>query len=156
MFNVLINNIYKYLRYGKKKIVLKNFKKKLTYNVIAGYKTIGTGFLQKKGRDFFRIQVPQFKKLRFEGKGYYIYKSVRGTIAPKFGFAHRAYYYNYFLPIFFLSKTKLLVFGVSLESVRLSSLKLRAARPRNVYTGRGVRFFREVRYKKSGKVSTYK
>ena len=35
-------------------------------------------------------------KIRFEGKGYYLYKNLRNTLAPKFGFAHRIYLY-YFL-----------------------------------------------------------
>ena len=37
----------------------------------------------------------KFKKIKFEGKGYYLYKNFRNTIAPKFGFAHRLYNYNY-------------------------------------------------------------
>ena len=34
-------------------------------------------------------------KIKFEGKGYYLYKNLRNTLAPKFGFAHRLYIYNY-------------------------------------------------------------
>ena len=37
----------------------------------------------------------KFKKIKFEGKGYYLYKNFRNTLAPKFGFAHRLYNYNY-------------------------------------------------------------
>ena len=40
---------------------------------------------------FFKIN---FKKLKFKGKGYYIYRNARNTIAPQFGYAHRLYIYS--------------------------------------------------------------
>ena len=40
---------------------------------------------------FFKVN---FKKLKFKGKGYYIYKNSRNTIAPQFGYSHRIYIYS--------------------------------------------------------------
>ena len=47
-----------------------------------------------------------FIKLKFKGKGYYLYKNARNTITPQFGYAHRIYKYNYTTAVKFLSKTK--------------------------------------------------
>ena len=97
-----------------------------------------------------------FKKLRFEGKGYYSFRSQRAVVAPKFGYAHKLYLYLFDTSVLFLSKTKVLFFGVSRGRVLSYSLGFFFLRPRNLYTGRGVRFSRSIRYKKLGKVSTYR
>ena len=96
------------------------------------------------------------KKIKFEGKGYYIYKNLKNTIAPKFGFAHRLYIYNYNLMTKFLSKTKFIIYSYSISDCLNSSEKLKLLRPRNIFTGRGVRFSRSVRYRKRGKVSSFR
>ena len=104
---------------------------------------------------FYRKKI-YFKKLRFGGKGYYLYKDNRGTLAPKFGFAHRIYLWAQQSCAKLLSKTKVLFFSSSLYTVARFSQSLFFLRPLNVYTGRGVRFARSVRYKKLGKVSSYR
>ena len=95
-------------------------------------------------------------KIKFEGKGYYLYKNLRNTLAPKFGFAHRIYLYYFLSWIKILSKTKLLVY----DNVKVNLLNnvnnLKLLRSRNPFTGRGVRFGRDVRFKKRGKVSSFK
>ena len=98
----------------------------------------------------------KFKKIKFEGKGYYLYKNFRNTLAPKFGFAHRLYKYNYNVWIKILSKTKLLFFNYNQEDLNSTSHSLRLLRSRNVFTGRGVRFARSERLKKRGKVSSFR
>ena len=98
----------------------------------------------------------KFRKIKFEGKGYYLYKNFRNTLAPKFGFAHRLYNYNYNIWIKVLSKTKLLFFNYNKEGLNSASHFLRLLRPRNVFTGRGVRFARSERFKKRGKVSSFR
>ena len=98
----------------------------------------------------------KFKKIKFEGKGYYLYKNFRNTLAPKFGFAHRLYNYNYNIWIKVLSKTKLLFYNYNKEDLNSVSHSLRLLRPRNVFTGRGVRFARSERLKKRGKVSSFR
>jgi hypothetical protein len=97
-----------------------------------------------------------FNKLKFKGKGYYIYKNIRNTIAPQFGYYHRIYIYSYFNKVRFLSKTKVLLFGLTKEDVLHSSYGIKKKRPVNIFTGRGVRFAHQIIYKKTGKVSSYR
>ena len=99
---------------------------------------------------------PTFKKLKFRGKGYYIYKNIRNTIAPQFGYSHRLYIYSYFNHVKFIGKTKIILFGLVKEDVITAALTLKHKRDINIFTGRGVRFARQVVYKKQGKVSSYR
>lgn len=99
---------------------------------------------------------PYFNKIKFRGKGYYIYKNTRNTIAPQFGYSHRVYIYSYFNKIKFIGKTKVILFGLVKEDILTPSLTLKAKRPINIFTGRGVRFARQIVYKKQGKVSSYR
>ena len=99
---------------------------------------------------------PVFKKIKFKGKGYYIYKNKRNTITPQFGYSHRLYLYSYFASVKFLSKTSIFIFGLVKTDVLRTGFGVKAMRPINVFTGRGVRFSREVIYKKVGKVSSYR
>ena len=99
---------------------------------------------------------PTFLKLKFKGKGYYIYKNKRNTIAPQFGYSHRLYMYSYFNMVKFLGKTKVLLFGFSKNDILTAALLIKEKRSINIFTGRGVRFSRQVIYKKQGKVSSYR
>jgi len=103
-----------------------------------------------------RFSCPFFLKIRFKGKGYYIYKNYRNTIAPQFGFAHRVYVYAQAASVKFLSKTKVLIFGLSKKDILEVGHRLKAVRPINIFTGRGVRFARQIIYRKTGKVSSYR
>jgi large subunit ribosomal protein L6 len=108
-------------------------------------------------REFFKIFIkPNFKKIKFKGKGYYIYKNYRNTITPQFGYSHRLYIYAFYTNVLFLSKTSLLIFGLNYKHICLFSQKLRNWRRVNIFTGRGVRFSKQIIYRKSGKVSTYR
>lgn len=97
-----------------------------------------------------------FHKIKFKGKGYYIYKNWRSTIAPQFGYYHRIYIYSFFNKVKFLSKTKVLLFGLVKTDVLKTAFELKSKRPINIFTGRGVRFARQIIYKKTGKVSSYR
>jgi hypothetical protein len=61
---------------------------------------------------------PIFNKLKFKGKGYYLYKNYRNTITPQFGYSHRLYLYSFFCKVKFLSKTSLICFGLSTKTVK--------------------------------------
>jgi len=102
------------------------------------------------------ITKPIFKKLKFKGKGYYIYKNYRNSITPQFGYSHRLYLYTYHTYVKFLNKTSLIVFGMNSENVYLVTQGIFSWRPLNIFTSRGVRFSKQVVYKKSGKVSSYR
>ena len=99
---------------------------------------------------------PCFIKIKFKGKGYYIYKNKRSTITPQFGFAHRHYIYAFYVAVKFRSKTSIMLYGLSPKDLTLVGLQIKSLRPINIFTGRGVRFNRQSIYKKTGKVSSYR
>jgi len=113
-------------------------------------------FLKQIDLVFSAFYRPYFRKIKFKGKGYYIYKNKRNTITPQFGYSHRLYLYSYFVSVRFLSKTSIFLFGLLKSDVITISLGIKAMRPINIFTGRGVRFSREIVYKKVGKVSSYR
>ena len=85
-----------------------------------------------------------------------MYKNSRNTIAPQFGYAHRVYVYAQATSVRFLSKTKILLFGLSKTDIIDSGYKIKKVKSINIFTGRGIRFARQVVYKKTGKVSSYR
>lgn len=99
---------------------------------------------------------PVFRKIKFKGKGYYIYKNYRNTITPQFGYSHRLYLYAFYINVLFLSKTSLIIFGWNSSHLNLITNTLLDWRPINIFTGRGIRFSKQIIYKKSGKVSSYR
>jgi len=107
-------------------------------------------------RTLYQFTLPVFLKLKFKGKGYYIYKNRRNTITPQFGHSHRIYIYSYFTTVRFLSKTSVLLFGFSKNDLFRVGYQIKHARPINLFTGRGVRFNRQILYRKTGKISTHR
>jgi len=99
---------------------------------------------------------PFFLKVKFKGKGYYIFKNKRQVITPQFGHAHRLYFYAYFASVRFLSKTSIYIFGLIQTDLLKIGYGIKKMRSINIFTGRGVRFSRQVIYKKVGKVSSYR
>lgn len=117
------------------------------------YIKLGLNLVQKLLHSFTRLF---FLKLKFKGKGYYIFKNSRNTITPQFGHAHRIYCYAYYVSVKFLTKTTILLYGLSNRDTLTVGGEVKRMRPINVFTGRGVRFARQVVYKKTGKVSSYR
>ena len=113
-------------------------------------------YLNSLSELFSRFSKPFFLKIRFRGKGYYMYKNKRNTIAPQFGYAHRVYVYAHAHSVKFLSKTKILLFGLSKNEIFNTGYNLKQVKPINIFTGRGIRFARQIVYKKTGKVSSYR
>lgn len=97
-----------------------------------------------------------FNKIKFRGKGYYVYKNLRNVIAFQFGFSHRVKVYLFYVNVKFLSKTSVLMFGLNKFDILKASHLFVEKRPVNVFTGRGVRFTRQAIYRKTGKISTYR
>jgi len=97
-----------------------------------------------------------FKKLKFKGKGYYIFKNKRNTITFRFGYSHRIYLYFYGSCVKFLSKTSIFIFGINRREIINYGHALVITRPYNLFTGKGVRFTRQILYKKVGKVGSYR
>lgn len=97
-----------------------------------------------------------FRKLKFKGKGYYIFKNYRNTIALQFGYSHMLYVYSFFVTVKFLSKTSVFMFGINKINLLNRSNALYKLRPINVFTGKGIRFSRQIVYRKTGKISSYR
>ena len=55
-----------------------------------------------------------------------------------------------------LSKTKILLFGLVKQDILCAAYALKQKRSINIFTGRGVRFAKQIIYKKTGKVSSYR
>jgi len=89
---------------------------------------------------FLTFSLPLFLKLKFKGKGYYIFKNSRNTITPQFGFSHRIYVYSFSVLVKFLSKTTIFLFGLSKKDLLKNGLQIKNIRPINIFTGRGIRF----------------
>lgn len=113
-------------------------------------------YLRSVKKIFNMLIKPYFVKLNFKGKGYYIYKNSRNTITPQFGYSHRLYLYSFINYVNFLNKSSLLVFGLNPSTIRTTCSKIRTWRNVNLFTMRGVRFSKQIIYKKSGKISTYR
>ena len=105
---------------------------------------------------FFQFSRIFFRKLKFKGKGYYIYKNIRNTIALQFGYSHLFYLYSYFINVKFMTKTSILVFGLNIPNITASSKSLFKIKPINIFTGKGIRFSKQIIYKKTGKISSYR
>lgn len=105
---------------------------------------------------FYSFSKIFFKKLKFKGKGYYIYKNNRNTIALQFGYSHLLYLYSFFITVKFLTKTTILMFGINNFDLILNSKSLYNIRKINIFTGKGIRFARQIIYKKTGKISSYR
>lgn len=105
---------------------------------------------------FHSFNRPFFLKLKFKGKGYYIYKNKRNTITPQFGYAHRIYKYTFYVSVKFRTKTSIILFGLVMNDLQNAGLSIKNMRPINIFTGRGVRFNKQIVYKKTGKVSSYR
>jgi len=121
------------------------------------YYTTHTTTYWKSIRLLFQvIHCPFFHKVKFRGKGYYIFKNSRQTITPQFGHSHRLYLYAYYVSVKFLSKTHIFLFGLLYSDLVRVAYGIKNMRRINIFTGRGVRFSRQVIYRKTGKVSSYR
>lgn len=105
---------------------------------------------------FYSFSKLFFCKLKFKGKGYYIYKNTRNTLALQFGYSHLLYLYSFFLNIKFLTKTSILLFGVNFEDIFFLGYSFYKLKPINIFTGKGIRFSKQIIYRKTGKVSSYR
>lgn len=121
------------------------------------YTTVGhRPYLRRIKEIFHSFSRLFFRKLRIKGKGYYIYKNYRNTITYQFGYSHRWYIRAFFITVRFLNKKTVFLFGSSKKDIFSVSQSIRQAKFVNIFTGRGVRFARQIVYKKTGKVSTYR
>jgi hypothetical protein len=95
-------------------------------------------------------------KLKFRGKGFYLYRNARNVLRFRFGFSHRINRYFPATHLKLMSKTSLMLFGKNREVIANAGVRIWQVRPINVYTGKGIRFNRQIVYRKPGKMSTYR
>jgi len=105
---------------------------------------------------FYAFSKIFFKKLKFRGKGYYVYKNKRNTVALQFGYSHIKRLFFFYNFVKFLSKTSIVVFGLNPNMISKTAHHFKNTRPINIFTGKGVRFTRQIIYRKTGKVSNYR
>nr|ASY95708.1 ribosomal protein L6 [Paraurostyla sp.] len=105
---------------------------------------------------FFSFTKVFFKKIKFKGKGYYIYKNIRNTIAFRFGYSHIKRIYIFYSFVKFLSKTSVFMFGINFFNISKASFLFKKTRPINIFTGKGIRFTKQIIYRKTGKISSYR
>lgn len=156
---VYINSSTYYFR-----LAIPNFQSDIRYTSGSSTLSIHTLYLHKAFRSYWAslnsvllsFWKPSFTKLKFKGKGYYIYKNQRNTITPQFGYSHRLYVYSFFVCVKFLSKTSIFLFGLVRSDILKAGFAIKAMRPINIFTGRGVRFASQIIYRKVGKVSSYR
>lgn len=94
--------------------------------------------------------------MKFKGKGYYIYKNLRNTIALQFGYSHLVRIFSYIISLKFITKTIIFVFGINKTDIFKTGKTFYFKRPQNIFTGKGVRFSKQIIYKKTGKISSYR
>lgn len=97
-----------------------------------------------------------FRRIKFKGKGYRIYKNKKNYFGFQFGHSHRIIEYAYDVASKKISKQLYLLYGPNWLDVDKVAHNFRRWRPINIYTGRGMRFGKQIVYKKKGKVSTYR
>lgn len=105
---------------------------------------------------FYSFSKVFFKKLKFKGKGYYIYKGFRNTIATQFGYSHMIRISGFLINLKLITKTIIFMASINIFDIILMGKKLFFKRPQNIFTGKGVRFNKQIIYKKTGKISTYR
>jgi len=105
---------------------------------------------------FFSFSKIFFRKIKFKVKGYYIYKNNRNTIALQFGYSHLLYLYSFFINVKFITKTSILLFGINLKDLEKKTNELVNIKKINIFTSKGIRFAKQIIYKKTGKVSLYR
>ena len=91
----------------------------------------------------------------FIGKEYKLVISNRSTITFNFGFSHRYYIYNLNTVAVQLAKTKFMIYGLNFFNVLLKAKDFYYIKPLNIFTLRGIRFSKQIVFKKVGKVSLY-
>lgn len=147
-FHLPVSNIFTNLIYQKDSAVLSIF-----YFFSHNFLRIFFNFFKKF---FYSFSMIFFKKLKFKGKGYYIYKNKRNTIALQFGYSHIKRLFFFYTYVKFLSKTSIIIFGINRRLIDKSASEFSKIRSINIFTGKGVRFTKQIIYRKTGKVSSYR
>lgn len=147
----IYSNVYFFLFYCHGiRLVYRNFLIISNLNTFVNYKYFN--FIDVV---FFSFSNIFFKKIKFTGKGYRLYRSLRNVLTLQFNHSHRIYQYFFLVSLIFLNKYTILFSSLRPNELNLKLYKLKSWRPANLYTMRGIRFTKQVVFKKVGKISTY-
>lgn len=94
-------------------------------------------------------------KFVFSGKGHKLTFNKKFTITFNFGHSHIYYLYNYNAKPLLTLKTKGFFLGINSFFLKNSARNLKNSKSINTFTGKGVRFTKQIIRKKTGKVSMY-
>lgn len=92
-----------------------------------------------------------FSKIKFQGKGYYLYKNKRLSLGLQFNYSHKLNLYINSSLIKNFSKRSWIFFGLNIREVLFFLKGFKSRRPINVFTLRGIRFTKQIIYKKNRK-----
>ena len=125
--NIKLNSSYFYIwsRSYYTRVPLTNLYNSFSFDYITQTLTLESLYINNYTNLYFslfssvihRLFRPYFTKLKFKGKGYYLYKNSRGVVTPQFGYSHRLYLYTFFTHVTFLNKTTLVVFGLKTADI---------------------------------------
>ena len=96
-----------------------------------------------------------FRKIKFSGKGYRIYKGYRNILALQFNKSHRVYSFFYYLGFKLLNKYNAIFFSKNTFFLNPFLYNFKYIRNINIFTLRGIRFSNQLIFKKIGKISSY-
>lgn len=151
------NNYFCYVPFPTTNVFYKYYKSNNVLSLYYFFKNNYDVLFWKTFKDiFFSFTSIFFKKIKFKGKGYYLFKNKRNTLAPQMGYSHRIRMYAYNTRIKFVAKTVVLFYGLNKQNIIDRTTCFFWIKPINVFTGRGIRFAKQIVYRKVGKISSYR
>lgn len=72
------------------------------------------------------------------------------------GYSHIIRLYAFKVHVKFTAKTVILMFGLNKKTLIKHGFSLKKLKPINIFTGRGIRFSKQIVYRKTGKMSAYR
>jgi|JI7StandDraft_1071085.scaffolds.fasta_scaffold207866_1 ribosomal protein L6P/L9E len=84
------------------------------------------------------------KKIKFDGKGYYLYRNKRNTLGLQFNYSHQLNVYNSSFALINFSKRSWMFFGANKSKLYNKISFLKQFRPINVFKLRGIRFSPQI------------
>lgn len=146
--NLIIPTFYNFLQYDLQLKTISfffNFYKNFYKNYWHFFKNV-----------FFSFNGFFFKKFKFKGKGYYIFKNYRNTLILHFGYSHKILFFFFSFFIKFITKTIIFIFGLNKREMLSKAYLFKFFKPLNIFTLKGIRFSKQIIYKKTGKISSYR
>jgi ribosomal protein L6P/L9E len=85
-----------------------------------------------------------------------MFKNLRNSFALQFGYSHKVRLFFFAVRAKFLNKTTILFFGHNAKNLLFAAHELYRYRAINIFTSKGIRFTKQIIYKKIGKIGSYR